>query len=163
MSRLILLVDPDPAAVASLSRVIGPTDCVDACTTFAAARSRLRHRSYHRVFTNLRLRDYNGMHLVHLASPTVRIVVYTTSLDVLMAPEIQATGAFYEWYGRLHYSIASYAENELPALDRRKPARETRRGIFRGGRRSWDAIGRYCALGPETILPAGKLRSDHQI
>jgi len=152
MARLILLVDPDPAAVGSLSRAIGSAHEVDACTSFAAARQRLLHRSYDRMFTNLRLREYNGMHLVHLARPIVRTIVYTGHPDVLMASEIQAIGAFYEWFDRLRYSVASYAQNELPARDRRKPARETRRNIFRGGRRSWDTVVRYCQPGPHMQL-----------
>jgi hypothetical protein len=134
----VLLVEPDAGVRAALVKAIGPCAEVDPCSDFSTARERLRRRAYDRIITNLRLRRYNGLHLVYLARPNTRSVVYTVARETSLTPEVQRAGAFYEWYGRLRYSAASYVQPSLPAADRRTAIHVTRRVAFRGGRRCSD-------------------------
>jgi hypothetical protein len=94
-----------------------------------------------RLFTNLRLNAFNGLHLVYLALATklpTRSIVYVSVDDLVLAKEIQAVGAFYERRARLTDAVVSLAMNVLPPRDRRDPATADRRQNFRGGRRAID-------------------------
>jgi hypothetical protein len=135
----VLLVDVDALAVAALKFAIGDLAEVEACTSFVVARERLFECEYDRLVTNLRLRSYNGLHLVHLTKPRTRSVVYTTRPELFLQSEVQRIGAFYESYDSLRCSIASYLDGKLPLFDRRHFQRDRRCGGFRGGRRRSDA------------------------
>ena len=90
--------------------------------------------------TNVRLGAYNGLHLV-LASrnrSASRAIVYSDEREPGLAREAQQAGAFYEVGTRLPVTLATYFTGTLPVHDRRSPAAADRRGLFRGGRRSWE-------------------------
>jgi hypothetical protein len=93
------------------------------------------------LVTALRLREYNGLHLVYLAAraglPT-RSVVYTEVPDKAAALESRTAGAFYEVRAQLTLSLPSYVSALLPPSDRRDGLRFDRRQLPRGGRRAYD-------------------------
>ena len=141
-AKEILLVDPDPnglrAVQAALRFMVGVAG-VEAYTEFRAARTRLLTEPPDLLITNLRLRAYNGLHLVHLTTGTpTRCLVYSTHDDLMLAREVQATGAFFEPRFRLPLVLQSYVSATLPRRDRRDLAASDRRSSFRGGRRSSD-------------------------
>jgi len=141
MRRRVLLVEPDAADAASLLRAVALLADVDACTDFLAARKQLLGSGYDLLVTNLRLRAYNGLHLVYLARadrPATSSIVYTDRRDLALAREVQHAGAFYESRDRLPYVLQAYFAASLPPVDRRNPAFADRRHSFRGGRRSSD-------------------------
>ncbi len=141
MRPRVLLVEPDPTALARLRDAASFVADVDACPDFIAARARAVSGEHDFLVTNLRLEAYNGLHLVYLAlsaQTPVRCIVYTERRDVHLAREVQDAGAFYELRDRLLYSFGAYVSGHLPPYDRRTPANPDRRGVFRGGRRSSD-------------------------
>jgi DNA-binding NtrC family response regulator len=133
----ILIVEPSSQLVSMLARSL-ETGVADLCRSFNEARSRMFGNHYDRLITNLRLGSYNGLHLVHLAGPHTRSIVYTDRQDASFAREIQQAGAFYESADRLSFSIAAYVDGILPSTDRRDPCRPDRRATVRGGRRPSD-------------------------
>jgi hypothetical protein len=111
------------------------------CPDFAGARQELVRNRYDFLVTNLRLRAFNGLHLVYLAKSSglpTQSIVYTERREVALAREVQAAGAFYELRESLPYVIGSYVAAALPSADRRDAAQKDRREVFRGGRRSSD-------------------------
>jgi len=116
---------------------------VSALANFATARSRLKASPPTLLVTALQLREYNGLHLVHVAAeaelPT-RCVVHTDAVDPLYAREIRAVGAFYETRERLPLALPAYVGALLPARDRRETPAFDRRRIARGGRRAADRL-----------------------
>ena len=66
----ILLVEPDPNGARAAQAALRFMGDVETCTEFRAARTRLLHQPPDLLITNLRLRAYNGLHLVHLAAGT---------------------------------------------------------------------------------------------
>jgi DNA-binding NtrC family response regulator len=137
----VLLVEPDAADAATLRHALAMAADVDACLDFSSARSQLFVHGYQLLVTNLRLRAYNGLHLVYLAqvaSTPTRSVVYTNSREAALAREVQHAGAFYECRRRLTYALRGYVGAALPARDRRDPEITERRRVFRGGRRRSD-------------------------
>jgi len=137
----ILLVEPNAAVASDLRHALMLVASVEACPDFAGARTRLLTDDYDFLVTNLRLRAFNGVHLVYLAKSsgvTTRSIVYTERREAALAREAQAAGAFYELRDRLPYVICSYVKATLPSADRRDPAQRDRRQMFRGGRRSTD-------------------------
>jgi DNA-binding NtrC family response regulator len=134
-----LIVDPDAAFADGLAERLRPYAHVTTCTGFARARAQLRALEPQLLVTALALREYNGLHLVYLAGaaglPT-RSIVYTDQLDLGLATEIQAAGAFFELQHRLATTVAPYATaRSLPPADRRIVTRPDRRHSPRGGRR----------------------------
>jgi DNA-binding NtrC family response regulator len=137
----ILLVEPNAAVASDLRPALMLVASVEICPDFAGARIRLLTDDYDFLVTNLRLRAFNGVHLVYLAKSsgsTTRSIVYTERREAALAREAQAAGAFYELRDRLPYVICSYVKATLPSADRRDPAQRDRRQMFRGGRRSTD-------------------------
>lgn len=139
----VLLVDSNPGTLDTLQAALEPIADVDRAGSFPEARQLLLERSYERLFTNLRLRNYNGIHLAHLAGLETRAIVYTTRREVFLQAEVQMAGAFYERLDRLFHSIASYVENALPPRDRRHAGHDRRESGFRGGRRASDRLVRF--------------------
>ena len=140
-SRLVLLVDPDPAVLRNLEAALHGMATARACTDFKTARAVLTETVPDLLVTNLRLEAFNGLHLVYLArslSPNTQCVVYDAELDIGLARMAQAVGAFYERPERLRSALLSYALVGLPAADRRDPAFVDRRQRPRGGRRAAD-------------------------
>jgi len=141
MVKEVLLVDPDleTGVLLAVRDVLSNLAEVETCAEFRPARTRLLTGPPDLLVTNLRLRDYNGLHLVFLTEGTpTRCVVYATEHDWVLAREAQTAGAFYERLLRLPFVIPSYVKALLPHRDRRDPLILDRRLLFRGGRRCAD-------------------------
>ena len=116
---------------------------VTAFAHFSKARARLTSGRPALLVTALQLREYNGLHLVHIAAgaglPT-RCVVHTDMVDEVQAREVRAAGAFYETRVRLPGALPAYVAAVLPPRDRRETFTFDRRQISRGGRRAVDRL-----------------------
>jgi hypothetical protein len=134
----ILLVDPSLHSSGEALNVLRLLGDVHVCRDFSSARARLLNQPPDLLVTNVRLHEYNGLHLVHLATPHTRCVVYSPHDDLVIAREVQAAGAFYERSMRLSRALAGYVHGDLPMQDRRDVAVIDRRHFPRGGRRSSD-------------------------
>ena len=137
----VLVVEPDPALGWLIQRACGDQVQVMECRDFHSAREHLVTGRFDRLITNLRLRDYNGLHLVLLANAErcgIRAVVHTDRSDPYLAREARAIGAFFEASDRLPQALAAYLSPSLPESDRRNPDRSDRRTPLRGGRRAAD-------------------------
>ena len=102
----LLVVEPDAILgqrlQASCERIARATVCRD----FLSARSQLLAGAPDLLVTNLRLEEYNGLHLVLLAADGVtRSVVHTDRPDPYLVREAQTIGAFFERTDRLTHSL----------------------------------------------------------
>jgi hypothetical protein len=140
MPLRVLIVDPRDSTLTRLRIAIKTLARTDACATFSAARERLAQQPYDRLVTNLRLRNYNGLHLVYLAPRETRSIVYTDRWELFLSDEARGAGAFYEWLERLPNVLSGYMLRGLPMFDRRDHACLDRRGVYRGGRRASDRV-----------------------
>jgi ActR/RegA family two-component response regulator len=141
MPQRVLFVEPNTKIAANLLAAGRAVGTMDHHVAFETARATLTARPFDFVVTNLRLSDFNGLHLVHLVSGNLRpprCIVYTDTRDAALAREVQRSGAFYETAECLPVTLAAYLQGALPASDRRNPGLTDRRGSFRGGRRCWD-------------------------
>jgi DNA-binding NtrC family response regulator len=139
--RRVLLVEPESATRELLSQAAGKEALVDGEDQFSTARTRLSDESFDFLVTNMRLKEFNGLHLVHLASTknrSTRCIVYDDRLDIALAEEARRAGAFYETSECLRVTLAAYLRGQLPEQDRRDHVSGDRRRSFRGGRRCWD-------------------------
>jgi len=137
----LLLVDPDPIMRAALAATVDRSARVHACSSFQSARSRLESDSYDLVVTAVRLREYNGLHLVYLVKhthPDTAAVVYDDQVDPGFLAEVRRACAFFEAAQRIAVTLPAYLGAALPVSDRRTPIRADRRQLPRGGRRQWD-------------------------
>lgn len=136
----VLLVDPDVGGLLpTVQHALEGVAKVEPCAEFRAARARLLRKPPDILVTNLRLQDYNGLHLVLLAARLgTRCIVYAADDDLVLARETQALGAFYERLARLPSALRAYVSAALPQRDRRDVTVLDRRSSFRGGRRSTD-------------------------
>jgi DNA-binding NtrC family response regulator len=141
MSPRVLLVEPNAGIADNLLGAARVITKVDYQVNFESARRQLTETSFDFVFTNLRLGEFNGLHLVHLGAEfdhPPRCIVYTDRTDLLLGREVQRAGAFYETAPCLPVTLGAYLRASLPTTDRRDPTRLDRRLQFRGGRRCWD-------------------------
>jgi DNA-binding NtrC family response regulator len=144
MPTRLLIVEPN---LDLRERLISRTETlalVDCDADFSTARARLMADHYDWVVTNIRLRAYNGLHLLHLAAAarlSTRILVYGNPCDAQVAREAQLAGAFYELQRSVHRALPAYLQGLLPAGDRRDAQHQDRRQMFRGGRRTSDRQG----------------------
>ena len=84
-AKEILLVDPDPEGLRAVQAALRLVADVEVCSDFREARARLLDQPPDLLITNLRLRAYNGLHLVHLAAGTqTRCIVYSTYDDLVL-------------------------------------------------------------------------------
>lgn len=137
----LLLVDPDPVMRAALAAAADRSARVDACSSFQAARSRLDSETYDVLVTAVRLREYNGLHLVHLAKhahPTLDAIVYDERSDAGFIVEVRRALAFFEPAHKMAVTLPAYLGASLPPSDRRTTILADRRRMPRGGRRQWD-------------------------
>jgi len=137
----LLLVDPDVTAAAAIVESLPSSVDLDVRADFPSARARLHTQPPRLLVTALRLREYNGLHLVYLAARaglTTRSVVYTDAPDQTAAQESRTAGAFYEVRSQLTLSLPAYINASLPPADRRSGVRFDRRQLPRGGRRAYD-------------------------
>jgi hypothetical protein len=141
MKRL-LLVEPDEVISGWLRPTVERIAETTICSDFLIARSQLLASAPDVLVTNLRLGEYNGLHLVLLATTDpgiTRSVVHTNRPDPYLIGEAQTIGAFFERTERLPQCLPGYLFSELPQRDRRDAQRYDRRSSFRGGRRGPDA------------------------
>lgn len=139
----VLLVEPETILRLQMRNAVDRLAAVDAETSVPTARQRLHAAPYNWLVTNIRLQAYNGLHLAYLARMSnrpIRILVYGEGDDLLLAREAQQLGAFYESRKSVVSSLAGYLTGSLPPTDRRDVATQDRRSMFRGGRRSADAM-----------------------
>jgi DNA-binding NtrC family response regulator len=137
----VLIVAPDRALRARLTRVAARIAHVEGCSSFKSARQRLAASRYDLLVTDARLAEYSGIHLVYvakLAHPTTRAVVYDRAGDLEIAASIHRAGAFFEVAPRLLVTLPAYVNAPLPTTDRRTPTMFDRRLLPRGGRRLGD-------------------------
>jgi DNA-binding NtrC family response regulator len=137
----LLLVEPNDEVAAILTERVRELAQVHRHARFESARTELLTVPFTFIATNVRLRDFNGLHLVHLAATAnspAKAIVYTDRYEPYMAHEVQRAGAFYETRDCLQEALAAYLRGTLPPRDRRDPAVRERRTRFRGGRRCWD-------------------------
>ena len=117
----LLVVEPDAIlgqrVLARCERIARATLCRD----FLSARSQLLASTPDLLVTNLRLEEYNGLHLVLLASSegVTRSLVHTDWPDPYLVREAQAIGAFFERTERLLHAVVGYLHFDLPQRDRR--------------------------------------------
>jgi hypothetical protein len=149
----VLLVEPNPRVAAILVQAVGGRLLVERHETFVTARDRLFATPFSLLVTNLRLREFNGLHLVHLVTARAtppRCVVYTDTPDPLLARDVKRSGAFYELAERLPTTLPAYVQTLLPPADRRDPILDRRLG-FRGGRRAADQPSTYWSAWRATL------------
>src|SRR5262245_37882468 len=95
----VLVVEPDAQVAARLRQAVRKVSHVDAQRRFDSAKRRLLAEPFDFLVTNLRLGEFNGLHLVYIASTVahpVRAIVYTDQRDPWIAREVQKAGGFYE-------------------------------------------------------------------
>jgi hypothetical protein len=140
--KRVLVVDCDARVGARIKRDCKSLADVEVITSFPTARRRVLQHTAALLVTNLRLAEYNGLHLVYLASADtqsqMRCLVYSAFPDLTLIEEAQAAGAFYERVSTLAYALPSYISSSLPQRDKRLPLSADRRRLFRGGRRAAD-------------------------
>jgi hypothetical protein len=139
----VLIVEPNPAVGNQLRAVSVTVARTALCLDFSAGREALYSFHPQVLITNLRLEDYNGLHLVLLSrmlEAPPRALVHTDRPDFLLTNEALAMGAFFERTERLPYCLLAFLEAELPPEDRRNPAQPDRRQVPRGGRRGGDQL-----------------------
>ena len=137
----VLIVEPDRVVNRRLQRACGRATSVTSCHDFLGARTRMLAATPDLLITNLRLNEYNGLHLVLLSHATEappRCIVHTDRPDFRLIKEGQSLGAFFERTARLPYALPNYLHHQWPPTDNRDPSRFDRRSLFRGGRRASD-------------------------
>ncbi|HEY7290947.1 MAG TPA: hypothetical protein VH583_14005 [Vicinamibacterales bacterium] len=140
MTRL-LLVEPEATTCRDIQHACADLARVVVARSFHDARAHLGDWRPDALVTNMRLGDYNGLHLVLLArcaDQRMRCVVYSDRPDTYLVREAQSVGAFFERTERLIHALPAYCRAALPPKDRRAPDGRDRRAVFRGGRRSAD-------------------------
>jgi DNA-binding NtrC family response regulator len=147
-----VIVDHDPALVSRLAPLInGAGYETIVCTRFEGARTLLHSgRSIGVLISNLRLGEFNGIHLVYLAklgAADTRALIYAGAHDPWLAREAQRAGAFYQRQAFLMFSLVNFLNAALPTSDRRSVNGIDRRTSFRGGRRTTDVASLHFALG----------------
>jgi PleD family two-component response regulator len=136
---IVVVVEPDAERLAMLVVSLTNVARVVGCPDFQAARARLLIEPPDLLIANIRLREYNGIHLVMLAPASTRSVVYMDPEDLVLLREAQKAGAFVESPERLVLALPSYVGSALRMRDRRDLQRFDRRSTARGGRRAADA------------------------
>jgi len=96
---IVVLAEDDPAALDGLSLwLAGEGFLVLSCATFAEARAQLGTRRVAALLTDVRLVEFNGLHLVQLARtlhPRARLVVFSGHPDEVLEHEAHAVGALW--------------------------------------------------------------------
>jgi DNA-binding NtrC family response regulator len=143
MRKRLLIVDPSPERLSVLQQALRFVADVEGFCEFSAARARFLVQPADFLVANLRLRAYNGLHLVYLAATLAsaagtRSIVYDEQSDLGLLREAQSAGAFVDSAPRLYYALPAYVTSTLPTRDRRDVRFSDRRRNFRGGRRAAD-------------------------
>ena len=139
---MVLLVEPDDDIASRLTASLLGVHDVRHCRSFAEAREQFERQPPDLLVSNLRLAEYNGLHLVylmtHVGAPT-RAIIYTIRVEPILAKDVQRAGAFYDTADCLEISLRTYLGTPLPPSDRRDPQRREARGS-RTGRRVTDVL-----------------------
>ncbi len=94
---IVVLAEDDPSALDGLSRwLAGEGLTVLSCATFAEARAQLTTRRVSTLLTDVRLAEYNGLHLAQLARtlhPRAGVVVFSGYSDDMLQAEARNLGA----------------------------------------------------------------------
>jgi DNA-binding NtrC family response regulator len=138
-----VIVDPNEKVISRLRAIAeGANYRVFGFDGFEAARDHLQQgHAISTLIANVRLGQYNGIHLVYLGKlhhPDIRALVYGRPHDAVLAREAQRAAAFYQRQGLMMLSLGSFLRAGLPSQDRRTVSEIDRRAIFRGGRRTTD-------------------------
>jgi DNA-binding NtrC family response regulator len=146
-----LIVDPDEEVVSRLRAIAeGANYRVFGFRSFECARGQLRRdHAISTLVTNVRLGQYNGIHLVYLGKlhhPDIHALVYGHPLDAVLAREAQRASAFYQHQGLMMLSLGNFLRAGLPSKDRRTVSDMDRRATFRGGRRTTDVATQHFAV-----------------
>jgi hypothetical protein len=114
------------------------------CADFHGARSALSTLRPSVLVTNLRLEDYNGLHLVLLGRTIdgLRSLVHTDRPDFGLIAEAHSMGALFEFTRNLPATLPNSLRQAWPRRDRRDPRTSDRRSAPRGGRRAYDIVAR---------------------
>lgn len=137
----VLVVEPDVRVARRLRASVPKSTHFESERGFDRAKKSLASAPFDFLVTNLRLADFNGLHLVYLDATTThptRYIVYTADRDPWLAREVQRAGAFYETLECLPVTLGAYLTCALPRSDRRDASHVDRRAEPRGGRRCWD-------------------------
>src|SRR5260221_12436257 len=97
MSPRVLLVEPNAGIADNLLDAARVITKVDYQVNFESARRQMTETAFDFVFTNLRLGEFNGLHLVHLApefDKPPRCMGYPDKIELLLAREVQLGEAF---------------------------------------------------------------------
>lgn len=146
----VLIVEPDAFVSRRLKEACGVATHVTTCPDFPSGRERLMVEQPNFLITNLRLNEYNGLHLLFLSQTedrAARCVIHTSRPDFSLIAEAQKLGALFEWTERLPYALHAYLQTAWPNGDRRSPHRIDRRRMFRGGRRAPDVAQLFSPVG----------------
>lgn len=112
----ILIVEPNPVRQRHLVEAIGTAGIVETASDFHTARARLLATSPDFLIANLRLGEYNGLHLVYTAASTripVRSFVYTEKHEAAFAAEVEAAGASYQTFRGLRTTVAAHLMSDF--------------------------------------------------
>ena len=146
----VLIVEPDAFISRRLKEACGALARVTSCSDFPSGRERLMVEQPNFLVTNLRLNEYNGLHLLFLTQAeerTTHCIIHTSRPDFSLVQEAQKLGAVFEWTERLPYALHQYLQSPWPQADRRTPHRIDRRRLFRGGRRAPDVAQLFSPAG----------------
>jgi DNA-binding response OmpR family regulator len=96
---IVVLAEDDRSALDGLTEWLeGEGFAVLACATFGEARAQLATRRVAALLTDIRLAEFNGLHLVQLAltlHPRSRLVVFSGHSDDVLQAEAQGVGALW--------------------------------------------------------------------
>lgn len=121
MPQQLLIVEPDGLIAERLAEAVKAYARVDTASDFATARTLLATRSYDWLVSNVRLGEYNGLHLVHLNSTNLaarNTLIYDDHADPWLAGEARRIGAFYERGEHIVEAMPCYLRDEAADDDR---------------------------------------------
>lgn len=153
MTYHVLLVDPEQERFPQLDKTVRNVADLTLVKDFLSARRALLESPPDLLVTNLKLGPYNGIHLALLANVSLtRCIVYAQQLDVVLARQVQAAGAFYARVEQLPFVLPAFLTFQMPLRDRRNPAVVDRRKAFRNGRRTTDVEILNAAARPGAVV-----------
>ena len=96
---IVVVAEDDPSALDGLSEwLAGEGFTVLSCATFVEARAQLATRRVAALLTDIRLAEYNGLHLVQLARsqhPRAALVVFSGHIDDVLQAQARSLGALW--------------------------------------------------------------------
>jgi PleD family two-component response regulator len=103
----ILVVEPNVRRRLTLQRALSAVADVTACGDFQTARQHILAMAPDLLITNMRLRAYNGLHLMALAGAGTRAIVCVDPPDPALVRTARAAGALVETPQRLAAAAVS--------------------------------------------------------